>query len=54
VGPVGVPITPGLRFDVESSGLDTTVPTPGGVLRLAIDSEPATWNPGSHASTTGR
>ncbi len=34
-----------LRFDVQESNLDAAAPTPGGTLRAAIDTDPASWNP---------
>ncbi len=34
-----------LRFDVDQANLDTTPASAGGTLKVALDTEPASWNP---------
>jgi len=43
----------GLRFDIDSYNVDATPPTPGGVLRVGIDTEPASFNPAVSRFTLG-
>jgi ABC-type transport system substrate-binding protein len=43
----------GLRFDMDGVSIDGAAPAPGGVLRVGIDTEPASFNPSTSRFYTG-